>query len=81
MRIKALEGVTRSQFSLKYITGECGDSDSDPDEVSMDAVSDGAVATRLIAPVLWSDPQQKLGCSRNDRRGAGSKFGPDVLPT
>ena len=33
---------------------------------------------RVVAPLLWSDPQTALGSSVNQKRGAGSKYGPDV---
>ena len=33
---------------------------------------------RVVAPLLWSDPQTAHGSSVNQKRGAGSKYGPDV---
>ena len=34
---------------------------------------------RVIETVLWSDPQPKKGCVANKKRGAGCRFGPDVV--
>lgn len=33
---------------------------------------------RVVAPLLWADPQTAHGSSVNQKRGASSKYGPDV---
>lgn len=34
---------------------------------------------QLVQNILWSDPRPEDGIARNEDRGAGMKFGPDVL--
>jgi serine/threonine-protein phosphatase with EF-hand domain len=33
---------------------------------------------RQVVDLLWSDPQASEGCKRNEHRGSGKHFGPDV---